>query len=555
MKKSIKCLSAVLMTSVLAVSAGAVAAPTFAGAYDITMSSTTGHTYTAYQIFDGDLYESGSTKTLSNITWGANINDSTFLTALQGSSAFGSTNPFAGKTTAAQVASVVDNWDDTTDAAKIKAFAELAAANLNTTAGVSGTGTITIDAVNAGYYLIKDTTASASMPAGGTYSDFMLKVVSDVTVAAKDETVTSDKKVTDANDSDGSTEPNKTTADYDIGDDVPYVLTFTLPAKYAEYEKYPITFTDDMCAGLTYNGDAKIYYGAGDTTGTTISLSTTTGTEYTGGQKYTYSIADLKAAQEAAETGSALKSLAAGSVIRIEYTAKLNAGAVIGSAGNPNKYSVTFANDPTWYDDGVGGTQPDTPPTGTTPEKVNTVFTYKLVVNKVKSDNTALTGADFTLYKFIKSATGSDTYGEDNGTWTSVTALNSGEGAVNPTKATSANGTVADSVFTFAGIDDGVYKLVESTTPEGYNTIDPIIFTIAPTADGDLPDTINLGSASFSCTDSTGAIEGNVINNAGVTLPGTGGIGTTVFYIIGGLMITGALVLFIVKKRMNIKEK
>ncbi|MBR3421493.1 MAG: isopeptide-forming domain-containing fimbrial protein [Ruminococcus sp.] len=555
MKKTLKGLSAILMTSVLAVSASAVVTPTFAGAYNITMSSTENHTYTAYQIFDGELSESGGTKTLSNITWGKNINGVALLTALQGSSAFGSTNPFTGKTIAAEVADVIDAWNDTTDTAQIKAFAKLAANNLNTTAGVSGTPTITIADADAGYYLIKDTTASASMPDGGTYSDFMLEVVSNVTVAAKDETVTSDKRVTDANDSTGTTEGNKTTADYDIGDSVPYVLSFTLPTKYAEYSKYPITFTDTMCAGLTYNGDAKIYYGAADTTGEAISFTgtdiATTATEYPGGKKYTATIDDLKASQAAATSGSALASLAAGSVIRIEYTAKLNANATIGSAGNKNKYNVTFANDPTWFDDGAGGTQPDTPPTGTTPEKVNTVFTYKLVVNKVKSDNTALTGADFDLEKWIKNDSGTETYNSEKGNWVSVTEINTGTGAVNPTK----TGSTAGSTFEFKGIDDGIYKLHEATTPDGYNTIDDIIFTVAPIADGDLPDNITLGSATFSCSDSEGSISGNVVNKTGVTLPTTGGVGTTIFYIIGGLMISGALVLLIVKKRMSIKEK
>ena len=563
MRKNFKSLSAILMTSVLAVSAGSMAMPAFAD-YTITMSSTENHTYTAYQIFDGDLHESGGTKTLSNVTWGANINGAAFLTALQGSSDFGATNPFTGKTTAAQVASIIDGWDDTTDAAKIKAFAKLAAANLNTTAGVSGTGSISIGAANAGYYLIKDTTAQASMPERGTYSEFMLEVVSNVSVAAKDETVTSEKTVTDKNDSTGATVGNQTTADYDIGDDVPYVLTFTLPTKYAEYSKYPITFTDDMCAGLTYNGDAKIYYGknSGGTItyddGTALSASFTStdissSDAYNGGKRYTYTIADLKATQASAAAGTNLATLGAGDVIKIEYTAKLNSNAVVGSAGNPNKYNVTFANDPNWYDDGTGP-QPDNPPTGNTPPVTNTVFTYKLVVNKIKSDNTALTGADFELYKFVK-GTGTDTYGSDSGTWTSVESLHTGEGAVNPNKTKSASGSVADSVFTFSGIDDGVYKLVESQTPDGYNTIDPIIFTVTPTADGDLPDTITIGSAAFSCTDSTGAISGDVVNNQGVTLPSTGGMGTTVFYIVGGLLVAGALVLLIVKKRMNIKEK
>ncbi|WP_196231539.1 isopeptide-forming domain-containing fimbrial protein [Ruminococcus flavefaciens] len=562
MRKNFKSLSAILMTSVLAVSAGSMAMPAFAD-YTITMSSTENHTYTAYQIFDGDLHESGGTKTLSNVTWGANINGAAFLTALQGSSDFGATNPFTGKTTAAQVASIIDGWNDTTDASKIKAFAKLAAANLNTTAGVSGTGSISIGAANAGYYLIKDTTTS--MPNGGTYSDFILEVVSDVTVAAKDETVTSEKKVTDKNDSTGATVGNQTTADYDIGDDVPYVLTFTLPTKYAEYSKYPITFTDDMCAGLTYNGDAKIYYGknSGGTItyddGTALGASFTStdissSDAYNGGKRYTYTIADLKATQASATAGTNLATLGAGDVIKIEYTAKLNSNAVVGSAGNPNKYNVTFANDPNWYDDGTGP-QPDNPPTGNTPPKENKVYTYKVVLNKTDGTN-ALTGADFELYKFVVDTTGTDSYTSGgttyNGTWTNVTALNSGTDK--PTKAKTASGSVVNSVFTFSGIDDGHYKLVETATPPGYNSIDDIEFDITPTADGDLDD-VSVTNLSLTADDTAGSLTGDVVNSQGVILPGTGGMGTTVFYIVGGLLVAGALVLLIVKKRMNIKEK
>lgn len=556
MRKNFKSLSAILMTSVLAVSAGSMAMPAFADStYDITMSSTTGHTYTAYQIFAGDLHESGGTKTLSNITWGNGVDGAALLTALKSST----DNPtyyslFSSCTTPAAVADVLDNY--ATDSPQVKAFAKLAAAHLGTaSSGLTG--------LNAGYYLIKDTTAQASMPERETYSDFMLEVVSNVSVAAKDETVTSEKTVTDKNDSTGATVGNQTTADYDIGDDVPYVLTFTLPTKYAEYSKYPITFTDDMCAGLTYNGDAKIYYGknSGGTItyddGTALGASFTStdissSDAYNGGKRYTYTIADLKATQASATAGTNLATLGAGDVIKIEYTAKLNSNAVVGSAGNPNKYNVTFANDPNWYDDSTGP-QPDNPPTGNTPPVTNTVFTYKLVVNKIKSDNTALTGADFTLYKFIK-GTGSDSYGSDSGTWTSVESLHTGEGAVNPNKTKSASGSVADSVFTFSGVDDGVYKLVESQTPDGYNTIEPIIFTVAPTADGTLSN-VDLGTATFTADNTAGSLTGNVVNNQGVTLPSTGGMGTTVFYIVGGLLVAGALVLLIVKKRMNIKEK
>ena len=581
MKKRTNFAAAILLASMMAVSTCAVTSMTAVAdtTYTITMDTTTGHTYTAYQVFTGTLHEDTSTtpttKTLSDITWGNGVNSSALVNALTSDSTYGTAfnTALAGKTTdaekAAAVAAKLATYTNTSD---VKALAKIIAAN-TTGSGTNSSGT-TIGSLSAGYYLIKDTTASSSMPNGNTYSEFMLEVVSDVSVTAKDETVTSDKKVTDANDSTGTTEANKETADYDIGDDVPYVLTFTLPAKYAEYSKYPITFTDDMCAGLTYNGDAKIYYGESDTTGASITLSPVTGTEYTGtpaGQKYTYSITDLKADQASADTGSALKSLTAGSVIRIEYTAKLNGNAVVGNAGNPNKYNVTFANDPTWKPASETDTTP--PPTGNTPPVTNTVFTYKLVVNKTDGTS-ALTGADFDLYKFVeqdttgmtdeqKTAAGiiSETIGgtATEGKWVVVTALNTG--SVNPTKTKTASGTVENSVFTFSGIDDGVYKLVESTTPDGYNTIEPIIFTVTPADDGKLTndesgsETVNLGGVSFTLSNSNGSLSGNVINNQGTILPSTGGIGTTIFYVVGGTLVAGAVVLLITKKRMNTPDQ
>lgn len=117
-------------------------------------------------------------------------------------------------------------------------------------------------------------------------------------------------------------------------------------------------------------------------------------------------------------------------------------------------------------------------------------------------------------------------------------------------------GTTAGSTFTFKGLDDGIYKLSETTTPKGYNTISDKIFTISAThAVTGITSLTSSDELPITGNPSTGVLETNVANSKGVTLPDTGGIGTTVFYIIGGLMITGALVLFIVKKRMNIKEK
>ena len=338
----------------------------------------------------------------------------------------------------------------------------------------------------------------------------------------------------------------------------------TLPDDYANYKQYKIVFTDDMSAGLTYNGDAKIFYGAGDTTGTDIgtafavdSTATSAYTTPSAGTVYKYTVQNLKADTATA----AQKALTAGSVIKITYTATLNSNAVVGSAGNPNKFKVDYSSNPN--QDASG-----TPETNDTPWDTNIVFTYKTVFNKVDSNNNPLTGADFTLYKFVEDTNGADTYNSKKGTWTDVTTL--GSGANKPSKTTesyTANGkTAANAKFTFSGIDAGVYKLVESKTPAGYNTIADKIFTITATHDLESTDPklkalIGTDGASFTMTTveqgnegsktPTGELDANIQNNQGSVLPSTGGIGTTIFYVTGAVLALGAAVLLITKRRMN----
>ena len=220
---------------------------------------------------------------------------------------------------------------------------------------------------------------------------------------------------------------------------------------------------------------------------------------------------------------------------------------MIGSAGNPNKYNVTFANDPTWKPDD-DSTTPDNPPTGNTPPSENKVYTYQVVINKTDGKN-PLKGADFDLYKFIKNESGTDTYEGTKGTWTLITAL--GSGTNKPTKSEVTNDTTT---FTFKGLDDGYYKLRETKTPTGYNSIDDYIFEIKATANGTVED-VTGDPISLAATPADGKLEGNVVNNAGATLPGTGGIGTALFYTAGTLLIAGGATLLITKKRMNVKEK
>ena len=180
--------------------------------------------------------------------------------------------------------------------------------------------------------------------------------------------------------------------------------------------------------------------------------------------------------------------------------------------------------------------------TGKTPDDTNIVFTYKTVVDKVDDEEQPLTGAEFTLEKFVADKEGTDTYNEVKGTWTSTATATLDE-----------EGTQ----FTFTGLDDGVYRLTETKTPDGYNTIDPIIFTVVATHDEEadepalksLNGTAETGEITFTAVVNEGSLSTTVINESGTILPETGGIGTKIFYAVGAVLMIGAAVILISRKR------
>ena len=344
------------------------------------------------------------------------------------------------------------------------------------------------------------------------------------------------KKVKDINDSTDTTKTDwQDSADYDIGDSIPFRLKATLADNVSSYTTYKVVFHDTLSKGLTYNGDAKVYIGGTETNGFTVTSTVNTD----GTTTLTVSCDDVKA-------------LGAGnsSVITVEYTAKLNENAVLGSAGNPNEVYLEYSNNPNKSEKGNNET-------GETPKDVVIVFTYKTIINKVDSENKPLTGAAFKLEKLIKGKDGAAD------TWTTVKEFTVDETATS---------------FTFSGLDDGQYKLTETKTPAGYNTIDPIYFVIEATHDetADAPtlktlnayltdangnkqtemkdgESVNIDLGTVDLT--AGSITTTVVNKSGSKLPSTGGIGTTIFYVLGGVLVLAAVVLLVTKKRMSGAEK
>lgn len=236
------------------------------------------------------------------------------------------------------------------------------------------------------------------------------------------------------------------------------------------------------------------------------------------------------------ENLKAISSVKAKSKITVEYTSLLNENAILGKPGNVNEAKLEFSNNPN--NDQIGN-----PETGETPWDNVIVFTYQVVVNKYANSVAAgnkLPGAEFKLEKVLK-----------DGTKKAIAVVKSSD----------------ETSFTFKGLDDGDYILTETKTPAQYNTIAPITFTVTAEHNiewttgnrNDILTSLTGDAASGTITFSpktddnnvqTG-LETNVINKSGSTLPTTGGMGTTIFYVVGSILVLGAAILLITKKRMS----
>lgn len=490
MKKAMKKLMAALLAVAMVC---AMAIPAFA-AVDISS-----HTFEAYQIFAGDLNEG----TLSNVKWGSNVTDPDFLNALKTAN-----TAYSACTDAKGVAEALSSTPSLA-----ADFAKFAAEHVTGTAVATGTGSVTL--LSAGYYLIVDTTNVTDKHDAKNLSLLKVSGATTVTPQVKTDIPTLEKKVQDKNDSTGNTTDWQDSADYDIGDIIPYKLTATL-GELKNYNTYYVKFVDTM-TNLTYvTGSATVQIDNG---------TPLTPSQY----RLTWDETSKTLAIEIAN----VKALGAdnNSVITVEYNATLDSSAAIGSTGNPNSAYLVFSNNP----NGAG--------TGKTPEDKNIVFTYKVDANKVDPEGNSLPGAAFELFKKVKDSSG-------NITWES-------KGVANATKHEDGTYTITDAEhvmnFVWNGIDDGDYKLVEVVTPAGYNTMDALFFTVTATHDEEAadPKLLTLTGNPFSGDVSSGILTSQIENNRGTTLPGTGGIGTTIFYVIGGGLMVAAAILLITKKRME----
>lgn len=542
MKKAIKKLLAALLAVAMLC---AMAIPAFAGTEgDIT----TWHSFSAFQIFKGDV-EGNDIKDfkISNVTWGSNIadNPAAFLDQLKADSTLGTQFQFIDATdanTAQKVLEVISKWDDS-DANSI-AFARFVCHYLYPDANAKpkpavegGGGSDHIHFDEAGYYLVVDTTPFNPGDIDHAYNSFLLMVTHanwNVPITPKAEKPSVKKEVFDNFDNQDGTSIGVfgSSADHAINEKFQFKLTATLPAStdhaYDYYDTYAVCFNDTLSAGITFDNLDTVEIANVDGSDS----KEITDTDYTlvkdlheAGlpSSITLSIDNVK---------TCVPDLNKGATITVTYTAHLNDKAYVntgsGSTENKNSVQLQYSNNPRpgeyW---------------GTTPKSEVYVYTYQLNNTKrAETENgTPLPGAGFRLYSDADYKNEVKLYQDGEFYYPIKDATDKNKEAVEMKSA--ANGQ-----FNVKGLDAGTYYLKETTTPADFtpcSVIPPV--TITANHNGNH---VELDSSKLSTT---------IINKkaGGITLPSTGGIGTTIFYVVGGGLMVAAIVLLVTKKRMENK--
>ena len=537
MKKVIKKLLAALLAVAMLC---AMAIPAFAENSEGDVDSH--HTYSAFQIFKGDV-EGNNIKDfkISNVDWGSNIitNSEDFLAQLKAAERIG--GQFEGATTAQDVLKVISRWHDSDDDSI--AFARfvchyLYSNDANPTYVVrAGSNALTIPEAKAGYYLFVDTTDFSKDDSYHSYNSFLLMVTKgnwNVPITPKAEKPSVKKEVFDNFDNQDGTSTGDfgSSADHAINEKFQFKLTATLPAStdhaYDYYDTYAVCFKDTLSEGITYDGpDSVVIKSNNNTYDTTIDPSKyTIDTKNLETQNYfEVNIHDVKAC--AKDAGFDLND---GATITFTYTAHLNEKATVnttsGPTDNKNSVQLQYSNNPRPGDYW-----------GTTPKSEVYVFTYQLNNTKLAENEhgAPLKDVGFCLYSDEACAHKVELYKEGDFYFPIKDATDK--------KAVEEMYSDKDGKFNIKGLDAGTYYLKETTPPKDYNACADKEIVISATHD---VNHVELDSSKLSTT---------IINKkaGGITLPSTGGIGTTIFYVVGGGLMVAAIVLLVTKKRMENK--
>lgn len=498
--------------------------PVSAADIEISQSTTNDeatHIYEAYQIFSGTIVNGE----LWEIEWAEGVKSADLLAALKGAADASFAALFADCNSAYDVAGVLDANDE---AAFNEAFAEIVSKNLKT---VAGSGSSAITGLNPGYYFVKDQDGSLDGQ-NGAYTRFILKLLNtNAGVTAKSDLPTLDKVINEG--------AGVTANTASIGDDVEFKLTSEVP-DMTGYNKYFFVVNDTLSSGFTFNNDVEV---------TVDGVAADFYVTDLGEGKIKIVLEDFY--------GNYNDDV--GADIVITYSAKLDSDANLGTEGNTNVANLVYSNNPNFEytgnvdDDPATPDYPDEPnpgtptddndtpddpsddtpgtpgePTGDTPDITTVTYATTLQIIKVDGGNTdqTLPGAIFKLEKQ-----------DGEGTYVQVGELIT---------------TGADGLATFAGLGEGTYRITETQAPENYNGLtDSIVVTLDATATvtsiewSDNHDEMEFENNTFKIT---------VENNKGSSLPTTGGMGTTLIYVLGGMLVLCSIVLIITRKRMEYRQ-
>ena len=469
---------------------GTVTIPT-EGEHSITINNAAnGHTYEAYMIFYGEhhVITSESDPILTDLVWGSGV------------SAYDGAAVEAG-TPAGSVAGTLND-------SNVVAFSKKLTLSDPVKRVEAANGVCVFEEMPSGYYLVKDKDDSIKNTAHDAYTNYIIQVVGNAQASLKVNVPTLEKSVQDINDSTqnpAKPETHKPNADHDIGDDVPFHIHINIGSNVEDYPSYEMVVTDIMSKGLTFNEES-------------VEISTDLKT-FVKDKDYTINVSGANENGDVTITFAFPNLITSGitnlDTIEINYTAELNDNAVIGNPGNPNKAYMTYSNNPNKADS-----------YGTTPESKVVIFTYQLTLNKVDGNDEPLNGATFKLSKYL--------HGNE---WDPIETIEGTD----------------KSVFEFKGLDDGTYRIEEVEAPAGYNAIKPITFTIEANHDSGTVENLTATAQGGSGTlfgQNSGTFEADVVNEMGATLPTTGGMGTTILYVVGAALVLVAVVMLVTKKRV-----
>lgn len=546
--KRMKKIMALLLGLVMAL---AMCMTAFAADTSLTINTTAGHTYKIYQILKGDVSGLSDGKgTLANVEVGSSVTDAT--------------------ATAEAIVNALMNKADGELGNAAYAYVK----GGNEVATVTGTGSAVTTTLAEGYYVVTDeytTTGSDSL------SRYLVAVAGPTTMDPKTETPSIDKKIVDTDKNEAMDDSDKTDTAA-IGDTIEYEITGNVP-NYDGYTYYYYVVDDTLSKGLTLDANSFAVK-VGDST-------LTKGSDY-----YVYTTNNADGTTNFRLAFENIKNYTVGADISIKYNATVNEDAVIGTDPNTNTAKLIYSNNPSQSDrgdkEGVPGEPGGNVPTGETPDYITKTYVTQIKLTKVDQDGNALNGAEFTLTgtnltkvkfttatNFTEAADGSyyklksgaytetaptdetaDLYESTTTKYTKTTSTNvveaSGSGASANVKAFVGD----DGILYFTGLDKGTYTLTETTTPTGFNTIDPINFEIKGTINGATATvggniTWSSDNQNLTWNEASQTFEITITNIAGKLLPSTGGIGTTIFYVAGTILVLGAAVLLITKKRMR----